>query len=108
VVAVVVAEDDLGDVGQLDTQLESILQHGLGPRAGIEQQTVSVGLDERGEAPLADPFGVGQHRREDRYVEQAHARRHLGLTGSRLFAEESPGWQDQSGREGKEEPGLEL
>ena len=60
-------------------------------RAGVEQQAVAVGRDDRGEAPLADPLGVGQHRREDRDLERADARRHPGLTGGRPFAEESPG-----------------
>src|SRR5690606_17528288 len=54
VVAVVVAEYHLFDVGQVDTQLACIVEHGVRPVAGIEQDLAPVNFDQRSVAPFAD------------------------------------------------------
>ena len=87
-VTVMMAEDDLGGVGQVDAQLGGVSEHGLGARSGIEEQAMAVGLHQRGEAPFADPPVVGQHRREDGDLERADSR---AGAGARLLASDRGG-----------------
>ena len=64
VVAVVMAENDLGDGREIDPEGFGISQYGVGILAGVEEEAAPVDLDESGEAPLSDA-GFQQHRRKD-------------------------------------------
>ena len=66
VIQVVVAEDHVGDGGEVDTKFLGVAKHGLGSGAGVEEPAPSVDLDDGRKPPLADPLGVGQHRRQHR------------------------------------------
>jgi hypothetical protein len=65
-IPMVMAQHQVGDVGQIDAQLAGIVEHGLGAGPGIEQETTTVGLDQGREAPLADPRHIREHGREHR------------------------------------------
>src|SRR2546422_6482717 len=65
------AEHDFCDGREIDAELPRVLQHRFGPVPGIEQEAVSIGLDQSGEPPLPHAF-VGQHSREDRDVDGVH------------------------------------
>ena len=82
-VAVVMAEDDLGDTAQIDLQLAGVLQNRLGTRAGVKQDAMTGRLDQRREPPLTHPRPVGEHRREHDHFERLDLPRGgLGLKGS--------------------------
>ena len=53
-IVVRVGEHDVGDRREIDPQLGGVFQHGLGSRAGVDEQPASIDFDERSEAPLAD------------------------------------------------------
>ena len=53
VVAMMMAEDHVGDAAQVDLQLACVLEHGFRPRPGVEQDAAAVRLDQCREAPLA-------------------------------------------------------
>ena len=74
VVAVMMAQDDLGHAAQVDLQLARIVQHGLGPSARVEQDAMAVGHHQGRKTPLADPGPVGQHRRENHDLERLDPR----------------------------------
>ena len=78
-VAVVVTQDDFLDVCEIQTELLCVLKDGVGPRAGVEEDAASVGFDQCGEAPLADPI-VRKHRGEDGHFERLDDAR-LALSG---------------------------
>ena len=63
-VAMVVAEDDVGDLHEVDLEFLGVVEDGLPTGAGVKEHTVAIDLHERGESPLPDALGVGQHRRE--------------------------------------------
>jgi hypothetical protein len=68
VISVIVGEDDVRHVRQIDFQLAGVVQNGFRPRAGIEQDPMSVHHNERGEAPLSYAGRVGKHRRQHRHL----------------------------------------
>jgi hypothetical protein len=65
------AQDDVGDAGEIDPQLAGVLQDGLGPLARVEQEPSAVDLHQRGEAPFADSRVIGEHGGEDRHAKRA-------------------------------------
>ena len=70
-VRVMMAQHDVGDGGEIDSQLAGVLQNGLGPLAGVEQEPSAIHLDQRAEAPFADSGVVGEHGGEDRDAKRA-------------------------------------
>ncbi len=50
-------------------QLARVTQHGVGMRAGIEENAVAIGYHQGREAPFAVTFVGGQHGGEKPYVE---------------------------------------
>ena len=57
----IVAEHNVGDVPEVNTQLFGIVQHRVGARPGIEQDAMAIGLHYRGKAPLPNPIIGSQH-----------------------------------------------
>jgi hypothetical protein len=62
------AQDHVGDGGEIDAEVAGILQHGLGVHAGVEQDPVPVGFHQHGEAPLSHA-AIGQHGGQGRDLE---------------------------------------
>ncbi len=59
-----VAQNHVGDAGEVDPEVAGVLEHGFGAEAGVEQDSPPIGLDQRGEPPLAHAL-VGQHGGQD-------------------------------------------
>ena len=94
-VGMVVAQDDVADVGEIDLQLLSVTEDGLLARARVEQEPVAIDFDQGGETPLPDAVGVGQHRGEDRDLDGVGAPLGSEHAGRR---DEAPG--EREGRDG--------
>jgi hypothetical protein len=65
VIVVRVAENNVGDRGEIDLERRGVAPDDVVVRAGVEEEAVAIGLDERGEAPFADAAAIGQHRGEN-------------------------------------------
>ncbi len=74
VIAVVMTENHVGDVGEFDAKLSGIVENGLGAGAGIEQERWPSASTSAAETPFPNPLGVGHHRRQDHDVEPTDAR----------------------------------
>src|SRR5262245_26612166 len=61
----IVAENDVFDVGKINAQLFGVFQHGVRSRSGVEQNPLPVRLDDGREAPFADA-AVGIARKHGR------------------------------------------
>jgi hypothetical protein len=64
VVAMVVAQDHVGDGGEIDPQVAGVLEHGFGTEAGVEQDPASIDVHQCREPPLSHAL-IGEHGRED-------------------------------------------
>jgi hypothetical protein len=71
-VRVVVTEEDFLHAGQVHAQFLRVPEHGVGPRAGVEQDAAAIGFDQGGEAPFTDP-PVRQHGRKHKNAQGANA-----------------------------------
>src|SRR5689334_9012914 len=60
-IAVIVAEDHVGDGGEIELQLLHVLPHGVGPCSCIEEDAAPTGFDKSRETPFADALRVSEH-----------------------------------------------
>src|SRR5574341_776724 len=54
VVGVIVAENDIFDSRKINSQLAGVFQHGVWPRACVEENPLSVNFHDGGKAPFTD------------------------------------------------------
>ena len=54
-IPVIVRKDDFPDIGQIDLQVACVLQHRVRVGSGIQQNAMTICLDQRRKSPLAQP-----------------------------------------------------
>jgi hypothetical protein len=57
-IPVVMTQNEISHAGQIDAELASVVEDGLWPRAGVEQEAASVDLDESRETYAGPIIGL--------------------------------------------------
>ena len=71
VIVVVMRQDHVAHVAQINVQFADVRENEFRTRSGVHQDAMTIGLDERGKAPLSNAI-VGEHGGEHRDFQGLH------------------------------------